>query len=119
MNSILLDSGFEELSEWEIRHDRIKPVHLDWDETSGWIYAYATDNSVKYVGITTSVLRSRLDNYSYFKNDKVGALIKSELASGAKIGIYGLRRHAIPKVDLEKEELVLIHSLRAEWNVRR
>jgi hypothetical protein len=47
MNTPLLESGFEELTEWEIRHDRIKPAHLDWVETSGWIYAFATDNGVE------------------------------------------------------------------------
>ncbi len=119
MNSRLLESGFEELSEWEIRHEKIKPVHLNWEETSGWIYAYATDESVKYVGITTNVLRTRLDNYSHFRNDRVGALIKEILKSGTGIGIYGLRRHAIPQADLEKEESALIHSLKAEWNVRK
>ncbi len=119
MNLKLQDSGFEELSEWEIRHEKIKPAHLNWDETSGWIYAYATDDSVKYVGITTNVLRSRLDNYSYSINDRVGALIKEELESGKKVGIYGLRRHAIPQIDLEKEESALIRSLKAEWNVRK
>ena len=119
MNSRLLDSGFEEISEWEIRNGKIKPTHLNWDETSGWIYAYATDHSVKYVGITTNVLRSRLDNYSYFVNDRVGALIKSELEAGASVRIYGLQRHAITQTELEKEELALIHSLDAEWNVRK
>lgn len=114
----LQDHGFEHITDWEKRRDRIKPASLEWEEQSGWIYAFATDNRVRYVGITTMVLRSRLDGYSYQIKDRVGNLIAESIGAGATCRIFGLRRGGAGEAELEEEEQELIALLGADWNVR-
>lgn len=118
MNTDLESHGFEILAEWEIRKDKIKPSSLDWKESAGWIYAFATDDRVRYVGKTINVVRSRLDDYSHIHNDRVGALIKSALESGELLHIYGLRSNAIDNLDLEIEESKFIEMFKTDWNIR-
>jgi hypothetical protein len=116
--SELQNRGFQRLTRWELRDGRVKPLTLDWDDCSGWIYAFVSDRRVRYIGITTTVLRSRLDGYSYQTNDRVCAYIKELLESGAEVEIYGTKRTDESKSELEAEESKLIKIFSTDWNVR-
>jgi hypothetical protein len=118
-NDLLEEIGFERLTEWEVRSEFIKPVSTSWDTCAGWLYAYVVSTKVMYIGIATTVLRSRLDGYSYQINHKVGRLTRSELDKGGEVLIYGVRRPGIPGTDLEVEESCLIARFNPPWNVRR
>jgi hypothetical protein len=111
--------GFERLTRWVCHNDSIKLESLAWKEVAGWIYAYVSQDRVRYVGITTMVLRSRMDSYRDLANDRVRPLILSLLNEGHGLEVYGLRRAGITKADLETEERRLIHELQCDWNVRR
>ena len=110
--------GFEFLTCWELRNGKIKPQSLAWDDCSGWIYAFVTDGRIRYIGIATTVLRSRLDGYAYQINDRVGALIGALLNGGAKVDIFGMRRRGVSKTELEAEESSLIKMFATAWNIR-
>ena len=115
----LNQTGFMYLTDWMLKGETIKPDTVSWDTTAGWIYAFVVDTQVCYIGITTGVLRSRLDSYSYQINDRVGACIKAELQSGRIVEIYGMPRKLVPQADLEREESQLISVHSPIWNVRR
>ncbi len=110
--------GFQKLTNWEIRNEKIKPVSLEWDNCAGWIYAYVAEGNLRYIGITTSVLRSRLDGYSYQNNDRVGCEIMALLKRDVDVEIYGIKRPDMEKSELEGEESELIRKFDPEWNVR-
>ena len=73
---------------------------------------------VRYIEIASTVLRSRLDSYSYQLNDPVGANIKEVLKNGAEVKIFGVNRPERTKPELEKEESMLIKQFDPDWNVR-
>ena len=98
----LQDYGFQQFTSWEIRNGKIKPEMLDWDNCSGWVYAFVTGGQVRYIGIASTVLRSRLDGYSYQLNDPVGANIKEILKNGAEVMIFGVKRPERTKQELEE-----------------
>ncbi len=119
-DALLTKLGFERITRWVLSVDKIKLESLgDWEESSGWIYAYVVANRVRYVGITTMVLRSRMDAYRDMRNDRVRPLILAALVAGEEVEIYGLRRSGISKADLENEESRLIRKFESDWNVRR
>ena len=115
----LRQRGFQHVTSWEFRNGAIKPASLNWEDVSGWIYAFVAEGSVRYIGITTSVLRSRLDGYSYQINDRVGGLIRESLQAGCLVSIYGLKCPAQATQALGQQEKVLIRELTPDWNVRR
>jgi hypothetical protein len=115
----LQQRGFERLTSWSLVSDRVKPLSCEWDNCSGWIYAFMTHERVRYFGIATTVLRSRLDGYSYQLNDVVGSRIMDALKEGLSVEIFGTRRPGIPKPQLEAEESALINEFNTAWNVRR
>ena len=114
----LASSGFERITHWELHGDRIKPHSLVWADSSGWIYAFVAEGRVRYVGITTTVLRSRLDGYSHQVGDRVRASIRSCLSEKREVEIFGARRPNVEKADLETEESRLIKEFKTDWNVR-
>jgi hypothetical protein len=111
--------GFVRLTVWSLLKGRIKPSSCEWDTCPGWIYAFLTDGHVRYLGIATTVLRSRLDGYSYQLNDVVGARVMQALKDGCNVEIFGTRRPGAPKPQLEVEESGLINEFDTDWNVRR
>jgi len=115
----LQQNGFRYLTKWELRGNTIKPISLDWDDASGWIYAFVAEGCVRYVGIASTVLRSRLDGYSYQINDRVRALIRKSLEGGRSVSIYGLERPEATREELEEQESAFIRNLNPDWNVRR
>lgn len=110
--------GFEPLTRWTIQGDRIKPESLDWEESSGWIYAFVVQGRVRYVGITRMVLRSRLDGYSYQVGDRVRKSIQACLLKEQAVEVYGAKRRGVEKKALEAEESKLLKQFTPDWNVR-
>lgn len=111
--------GFEYLTEWELNGDRIKLRSMNWQDQAGWIYAFACEDQVRYLGITTNVLKMRMDSYRDQINDRVGTQIRDSLGTGMNVSIYGLRKPGLTKEQLEAEESKLIQHFGADWNVRR
>lgn len=111
--------GFCKVTEWALLNGRIKPSSLDWEDCSGWIYAFVVEGRPRYFGITSTVLRSRLDQYSYQLGDRVQKLIMDELAAGQAVEIYGLRRGGWSQLERAREESLLIEQFGSDWNVRR
>jgi hypothetical protein len=115
----LTQAGFEHLTFWRLKGSKCKPESTTWDNSSGWIYSFEAEDRIRYVGIATTVLRSRFDGYSYQLNDTVGMNVKKLLDQDIEVHIYGMRRPGVPKAELEREESRLIVLLNPDWNVRR
>jgi hypothetical protein len=99
---------------------------LQWEECGGWLYAFVVDEAVKYIGLTSGVLRTRLDQYrdgsdSYGHESQCGR-IKAEilrvLSAGHAVVIYGCRRPQWTKEALRVDERALIDEYRPTgiWN---
>lgn len=113
----LLGSGFQPITEWVRKGDRIKPGTLEWKDSSGWLYAFVVGEEVRYIGLTINALRSRLDQYSYRVGEqgkRVNRLIASEIDSSNAVMIAGCSD--IEPDDLEAEENRLIGEFRPSWN---
>lgn len=117
--SDLAKHGFEHVTRWVRNNDTIKLESLAWEETAGWIYAFVSEGRVRYVGITTMVLRSRMDSYAHLSNDRVRQLVLECLNKGHEVEIHGLRRKGVSKAELEMEESRLMKALKTDWNVRQ
>ncbi len=115
----LANFGFEHITKWVLHNDSIRLGSFDWEESSAWIYAFVSEGRVRYVGIATTVLRSRMDGYRHQINDRVGKLIRAQLDRGFGVDIYGLRKKGTPKDDLESEETQFINAFRTDWNVQK
>ena len=111
--------GFERLSRWIPHKEKTKLESLSWKECAGWIYAFVAQGRVRYVGITTMVLRSRIDAYRDMKDDRVRRLILDRLANDEDVELYGLRRPQVTPIDLEKEESGLIKLFGFDWNIKK
>lgn len=109
--------GFTPVTRWVLKGDRIKLADLDWVEEAGWLYAFAVAQEVKYVGLTSRVLRSRMDNYrdqSDSQNERVREAIRLALDAGHDVWILGL-----PVAEPERrasEEARLRSELCPPWN---
>lgn len=115
----LASLGFEPVTTWEPHKGSIRLASFAWPETSGWIYAFVSEGCVRYVGIATTVLRSRMDGYRHQLNDRVGALIRRNLDLGFEVEIYGIRKPGATKEQLEIEETHLINHFGTDWNVQK
>lgn len=115
---LLADSGFEPITKWIADNERIKLESLAWNDVSGWIYAFVVNDRVRYIGITTMALRSRMDSYRDLANDRVRSLIRNCLEAGDCVEIYGLRRSGVTPRELEREESAFMEVFRTDWNVR-
>jgi hypothetical protein len=114
----LLAEDFEPITDWILDGDRIRLASLDWAETSGWLYAFVVEGSfVEYVGLTTRILRSRMDNYRDGKvdqNARLRGLISEALSEGKRVTIYGKRNPDLRR--LEAEEFRLRKAWTPGWN---
>jgi len=117
IDSITIE-GFEPITRWIIKKGKIKPESLHWEEAISWLYAFVVDEKeLKYIGLTTRVLRSRLDDYSYITEEqceRMRALIMSELEKGRTVSIYG--KKVEEGIDLFSEEARLRSELSPPWN---
>lgn len=110
--------GSKYVTAWVLRNQKIKPESLDWDDSAGWLYAFVVDDkTVKYIGLTDTVLRSRLDHYSYgpqSTSKRVRQSIMFELKRGKSVSIFGRRESS--KIRLQAEERRLIDAVKPSWN---
>ena len=111
--------GFEPITRWVPYKDSIRLASIAWSDASGWIYAFVSEGRIRYVGIATTVLRSRMDGYRHQLNDRVGALIRRNLDLGFDVEVFGIRKPAVAKEQLEIEETRLINHFGADWNVQK
>ena len=115
-----ITEGFEHVSNWTREGDRTKLAHLNWEEKAGWLYAFVVEGTVMYIGLTTGVLRSRMDHYRHLKQDqpaRLRELIEGELDDGQGVLLYG--RHIRDGQSLIREEARLIHELDPPWNIAK
>ena len=110
--------GFERITNWDPYEDRIKPRSLKWQDVSGWIYAFVADDHVRYIGMTTRILRSRLDNYAHQVGEPMRERVRECLNNGCNVEIYGLRRPSVGEAQIKAEESKLIAEFKPDWNVR-
>lgn len=116
---------FEYVTRWVIKGGTIKPESSRWEDSSGWIYAFVAASRVMYVGLTTRLLRSRLDDYSYHKDpylkggqpDRLRNLIRSSIETGQTIDIYRLRCSDPEKIGAQENALILKYD--PPWNKQR
>lgn len=114
----LRQRGFELVTEWVLKGDRIGPRSFDWTDHGGWLYAFVVNGEVRYIGLTTRVLRSRMSDYSHINNsqtDRLRELIRNELAAGNIVQVFGWRQS--DRTILESEETRLRNIHRPPWNL--
>jgi hypothetical protein len=112
-----VELGFEPITEWVIRKDKIKLQNLQWQDHAGWLYAFVVNDQVKYVGLTTRILRSRMDDYSYIREEQCAhkrTLILAEINAGNRVQVFG-RRFA-DEQELIAAESSLRQTFDLEWN---
>lgn len=122
----LLAMGFDLISQWRRSEKGIQVAHLDWVDCAGWLYAFVSDGTVKYVGLTGGVLRTRLDQYrdgadAYGHETQCGrikARILHELQGGHSVLIYGLRKRGCDTATLRPAEREALNAVRGPglWN---
>jgi hypothetical protein len=103
----LLEIGFEIVGNWEIsKKDTSRIAHTisSHSDLTDLIYAFVSDNQVKYIGMTDSTLKKRMDLYKSGKengtagstNKKVHTEILRLLKNQKKVDIYVLSNVALP-----------------------
>lgn len=83
----LIRIGFEPITEWVMKGDKIALRTLDWKQNGGWLYAFVVNDEVRYIGLTNRVLRSRMDDYRDQKSSQTMRLreaISAELNDGRR-----------------------------------
>ncbi|HVA29626.1 MAG TPA: hypothetical protein VNF68_15695 [Candidatus Baltobacteraceae bacterium] len=113
----LLALGFEPITNWVLKGSRIGLESLAFEENGGWLYAFVVDGDVKYIGLTTRVLRSRMDDYAYIHNsqtDRLRSLIMTELQAGRAVQIYGSKQSDAATLAAEESRLRALHN--PDWN---
>lgn len=113
----MIGLGFEPVTEWVMKGDRIAPRSSDWSDHGGWLYAFVIAGEVKYIGLTTRVLRSRIRYYSHIKNSQTNhlrELVSEALSRGARVDIYGLRQHDEAVLVAEEARLRALYP--PPWN---
>ena len=115
----LIQFGFEPVTEWIMKGDKIGPRSFDWKDHGGWLYAFVVDGEVKYIGLTDRVLRSRMSDYSHINNSQTKRLrgnIVTELMAGRAVRVFGWKQP--DKNALIVEEDHLRAKYRPPWNRR-
>ena len=95
----------------------IGPRSFAWDDHDGWLYAFVIADDVKYIGLTSRVLRCRLSDYAHIKNsqtDRLRGLISEVLSKGYRVEIYGWRQREDDLLIAEEERLRALY--RPPWN---
>lgn len=113
----LVRIGFERITEWVMKGDKIQPRSFDWKDHGGWLYAFVVGGEVKYIGLTDRVLRSRMSDYTHMKHSqttRLRGLIITELTAGRSVQVFGWRQS--DKATLVAEEGRLRGTYRPPWN---
>jgi len=129
----ILQFGFVEVGEWKLDSRlksgiRYKLRKLQDDRV---IYAYAVNETIKYIGVcdsTSTSLQSRMSRYQSMTaggtNKRIANLIRKAIEVGSKVKIYAFK----PDVELQLCELnvdlvkglenPLIQEEKPEWNIK-
>jgi hypothetical protein len=113
----LIQIGFESITRWILKGDKIGPISFKWQDHGGWLYAFVVEGEVKYIGLTNRVLRSRMSDYAHINNsqtDRLRGLIVNMLAAGQDVHVFGWRQKDT-KI-LMAEEARLRAAYRPPWN---
>jgi len=114
----LVQPGFEPVTQWVMKGERIGPASFKWQDHGGWLYAFVVDGEVKYIGLTDRVLRSRMSDYSHIKNsqtDRLRGLIVHELTAGRIVDVFGWKQRDVDI--LRVEEARLRATYHPPWNL--
>ena len=113
----LIKLGFQPVTEWVMKGDRIGPTSFGWQDHGGWLYAFVVEGEVCYIGLTDRVLRSRMSDYAHIKNSqttRLRELITAELKAGRSVQVYGWKESS--KDVLVTEESKLRAKYLPPWN---
>ena len=111
--------GFRRVTEWVIKEGKIVPPNFDWEDHAFTLYAFMVRGYVKYIGLSSHVLRSRMRNYTDAKTDqgaRVRNLVLEELNKGNRVWIYGRIEQGADILKIEERKLITVYAL--PWNVR-
>lgn len=122
----LLAGGFEHAGDWMLSSGVLMPSR-PLPKARG-VYAFAREGQVLYVGLATKGLARRL--YAFGRpgptqttNQRLGAVLREQIASGAVIAIYvalppPLDWNGLPVAGDAGLELGLIENFDLPWNLR-
>jgi hypothetical protein len=113
----IVQFGFEAVTQWIIKGEKIGPASFKWLDHSGWLYAFLVEEEVRYIGLTDRVLRSRMGDYSHINNsqtNRLRGLIRGELEAGRVVDVFGWKQRDINILKIE--EVRLRATYRPPWN---
>jgi hypothetical protein len=93
---------FESITQWVLKGDKIGPISFKCQDHGGWLYAFAVEGEVKYIGLTNRVLRSRMSDYVHINNsqtDRPRRLIVNMLAAGQVVSCVRLETERPQSID--------------------
>ena len=121
----LLDAGFRHLGEWVSLPDGQFELSAKAPVEAG-VYAFVVDGLVKYVGLTQTGLRTRMDHYRRgHEGQRTSARVKA-LIAGKKVSVLiatpeplkkPLEWNGLPINAAAGLEAGLIRRIRPEWNM--
>jgi hypothetical protein len=124
---VLRRGGFVLLCEWTQNPESMLILDTKAPTEPG-IYAFVVDDTVVYVGVTTSGLRTRLNQYrrgheKQLTSARVNGLIKKTLSSGKQVKILvatppSSEWNGLPVDVAAGLEAGLISMIRPPWNIR-
>jgi hypothetical protein len=109
--------GFEAITHWVLKGEKIGPFSFEWQDHGGWLYAFVVDGDVKYIGLTDRVLRSRMSDYAHIKSsqtERLRGLIVQELEANRTVHVYGWKQKDTNT--LKTEEARLRQTYSPSWN---
>ena len=123
---VLLDAGFKQFGNWEVRDGNI---YLAGDiPIEPAVYAHVTDEHVFYIGSATTGLKKRLYFYqrpgvTQRTSIRINALIKDDLDAGKKVWVIAAFPEAtgwngLPVDTVTGLEAGLLRKLAPPWNKR-
>ena len=113
----LLQFGYQPVTEWVMKNEKVRPASFTWKDYDGWLYAFVVDGEVRYIGLTDRVLRSRMSDYTHMKHTQTArlrGLIAAELEAGRRVQVFGWKQNS--KAVLFAEEERLRAKYRPPWN---
>ena len=115
----LIKLGFQPVTEWVMKGDRIGLASFGWQDHGGWLYAFVVEGKVSYIGFTDRVLRSRMSDYAHINNSqttRIRQLITAELKAGRSVQVYGWKEGNKDVLIAEETKLRARYRLFLPWN---
>ena len=100
-----------------IRNEKLRAADLKWQDHGGWLYAFVVNDDVRYIGLASRVLRSRLDDYTHMKHEHSSRMrdaIFAEMTAGHSVKKWGLKEP--DPTTLQSKELELRTKYSLPWN---